>query len=221
MNITISEEITNLWPNFAVGALEFEAVYHDSRYSDDVLKETEDYIKSHFNSLQDILDEPRIASARKAYKAFGKDPSRYRLAAESLHRRVVKGNELYRISNLVDLGNVVSIRERRSVAVLDADKIQGDILIRLGKTSDHYEGIGRGLIDISNIPLYEDNIGPFGSTTSDTPRTMVTETTHHILLFILAFDEGGLDEGCSYTQKLYEQYANATNFKRLVVRKEE
>ena len=221
MNITISREILDLWPCFDIAALEFDAVYHSSDYSDEKLAETEAYISQHFSSLQEVLDEPRIAAARKAYKAFGKDPSRYRLAAESLHRRVVKGNTLYRISNLVDLGNVISVMERRSVAVLDADKIEGDILVRLGKTSDHYEGIGRGELDISNVPLYEDNVGPFGSTTSDTPRTMITENTHHVLLFIISFDEGGLDDGAIYTQKLYERYADATNFKRLSVRKEE
>ena len=41
------------------------------------------------------------------------------------------------------------------------------------------------IINIENIPLYEDEIGPFGSTTSDTPRTMVTENTKKILLFMV------------------------------------
>ncbi len=123
--------------------------------------------------------------ARDAYKAYGKDPSRYRLATESLYRRLSKGNKLYRINNVVDIGNILSLEFRKSVAVLDYDNIQGDINIRLGKSSDEYFGIGRGKLNIENIPLYEDSIGPFGSTTSDTERTMITNKTSKIAFAVI------------------------------------
>ena len=41
------------------------------------------------------------------------------------------------------------------MAVLDEDKIIGDILIRIGE-EEPYEGIGRGNINIKNIPVYCD-----------------------------------------------------------------
>ena len=56
-----------------------------------------------------IKDHPGIAATRTAYKACGKDPSRYRPASEQLARRILQGKSLYSVDTLVDLGNLVSI----------------------------------------------------------------------------------------------------------------
>ena len=186
MNIKIDKSILDKLPDFSIIAYSMDVVYQSSDIVEGLISSYESKIMGEY-SLEDVLDIPLIKEARDSYKKLGKDPSRYRLACESLLRRLVKGNKLYRINNLVDLGNVLSIAARRSVAVLDYDKIVGDVLIRIGKSTDVYEGIGRGIINIENIPLYEDEVGPFGSTTSDTPRTMVTEETKKILLFIVCF----------------------------------
>ena len=180
MDIKIDKSILNTLPEFDIIAYSMDVEYMPSDCVESLISSYESKIMEEY-SLEDVLDIPLIKEARDSYKKLGKDPSRYRLACESLLRRLVKGNKLYRINNLVDLGNILSIDTKRSVAVLDYDKIKGDVLIRIGRSDDVYEGIGRGIINIENIPLYEDEIGPFGSTTSDTPRTMVTENTKKIL----------------------------------------
>ena len=180
MKIQISESILNKLPNFDIIAMSMDVSFKET---DELLlseiKQYEKNIKEEY-SLEDVLNIPLIKEARDGYKKLGKDPSRYRLACESLLRRLVKGNGLYIINNLVDVGNILSIDCKRSVAVLDYEKIQGDVTIRLGTSDDIYEGIGRGIINIENIPLYEDSIGPFGSTTSDTLRTSITKNTKKI-----------------------------------------
>ena len=186
MNIKIDKSILERLPDFSIIAYSMDVVYQSSDIVEGLISSYETKIMEEY-SLEDVLDIPLIKEARDSYKKLGKDPSRYRLACESLLRRLVKGNKLYRINNLVDLGNILSIDAKRSVAVLDYDKIIGDVIIRIGRSDDVYEGIGRGIINIENIPLYEDEVGPFGSTTSDTPRTMVTENTKKILLFIVCF----------------------------------
>lgn len=163
-------------------------------------------------TLATLLEEPRILAARRGYKALGKDPSRYRLATESLLRRLIKGNGLYYVNNAVDIGNVLSIKTQRSVAVLDAEQIKGDILIRIGE-DEPFEGIGRGMINIRDIPVYCDEIGPFGSSTSDTPRTMVTEKTKQILLFIISFEgTDGLENDARLAQDLFKRFAGVQDF---------
>jgi len=52
---------------------------------------------------------PQIAAMRGAYKALGKDPSRYRGSAEALLRRVLSGKGLYQINSVVDINNLVSL----------------------------------------------------------------------------------------------------------------
>lgn len=168
-------------------------------------------------TLETLLKEPRIVAARAGYKALGKDPSRYRLSCEALLRRLIKGNGLYFVNNAVDIGNVLSARTQRSVAVLDEDKIQGDVLIRIGQ-DEPYEGIGRGAINIENIPVYCDELGPFGTPTSDTPRTRITETTKTILLFITSFNgTDGLLQDVELAKDLFTRFGEMKNFSLEIV----
>jgi len=216
MDIKIDKSILNTLPEFDIIAYSMDVEYMPSDCVESLISSYESKIMEEY-SLEDVLDIPLIKEARDSYKKLGKDPSRYRLACESLLRRLVKGNKLYRINNLVDLGNILSIDTKRSVAVLDYDKIKGDVLIRIGRSDDVYEGIGRGIINIENIPLYEDEIGPFGSTTSDTPRTMVTENTKKILLFIVCFGSSCKEENEGIALELFNKYANAKNVCRINV----
>ena len=168
-------------------------------------------------TLETLLKEPRIAAARAGYKSLGKDPSRYRLSTEALLRRLIKGNGLYYVNNAVDIGNILSAQTQRSVAVLDEDKIEGDILIRIGK-DEPYEGIGRGNINIENIPVYCDEVGPFGTPTSDTPRTRITETTKNILVFITSCNGvDGLLQDVELAKDLFTRFGQMTNFSLEIV----
>ena len=220
MKITIKREILDKLPDFDILAMTMEVSYCETGGELlSLIKNYEDKIKEEY-SLEDVLNIPLIKEARDGYKRLCKDPSRYRLACESLLRRLVKGNNLYIINNLVDVGNILSIDAKRSTAVLDYDKIEGNINIRLGKATDYYEGIGRGVINIENIPCYVDNVSPFGSTTSDTLRTSVTSSTKKILLFIVCFGNSEKEYDIQKAKELYTKYCNALNIEQLEVIKE-
>jgi DNA/RNA-binding domain of Phe-tRNA-synthetase-like protein len=217
MKIIIDSELKKKCPDFQIGVLTFEAMPAVVPELDQKIQELEEQIQNQYE-LADVLKIPNILSAREGYKALGKDPSRYRLAVESLYRRIVKGNSLYRINNLVDLGNVLSLETMRSIAVLDADKIEGDtITIRIGR-DEPYEGIGRGSLNIENIPVYCDHIGPFGSPTSDTERTMITDETKNVLLFIISFNGyNKILEDLELAKDLYARYSQAKNFSQELI----
>ena len=217
MKITIDKIIREKTPNFHIGVMSCDVLIYENRDIVNLVNDCEVEISENID-ITDVIKLETIKDARDAYKAYGKDPSRYRLATESLYRRLAKGNSLYRINNVVDLGNILSLSSRKSVAVLDYDKIEGDILIRLGNKDEEYYGIGRGKLNIENVPLYEDSKGPFGSTTSDTERTMITDSTKKILLFIISFsgDEDLMYE-LEYAKELYEKYANGDNFELNVI----
>ena len=221
MRITISKSILDNLPNFDIVALKMDvSSFETTNDIKELINKYQDSIKEEYSSLEEVLNIPLIKNARDGYKKLGKDPSRYRLACESLLRRIVKGNDLYIINNLVDIGNVLSIDFKRSTAVLDYDKIQGDITIRKGLSTDVYEGIGRGIINVENIPVYEDDISPFGSTTSDTMRTSVTLDTKKMLLFIVCFDSDNHDYEIDKAIEYYKKYADAKNIELINVEKE-
>lgn len=216
MKITIQNELLEKVPSFHIRAFSMQVRVRDSEHTSALMTTYEHQIEEEY-SLEDVLNIPLIKEARQSYKAWGKDPSRYRLAVESLFRRLVKGFGLYRINNVVDVGNILSLELKRSTAILDLDQIQGDILIRLGTQADVYEGIGRGLLNVESIPLYCDQISPFGSPTSDTLRTAVTDQTQNILVFIICFVTPLATEDITKTIDLFKTYTDATHIQEIEV----
>ena len=219
MNITIKKEVLDILPMFNVYAYTMDVKVEDSSIIEEKLQQIEKEINEKY-SLEQVLLIPSIKNARDSYKKLGKDPSRYRLACESLFRRLVKGNGLYRVNNVVDAGNVLSIELAKSTAVLDYNKLQGDIYIRIGNSDDIYYGIGRGLINVTNIPLYVDEVSPFGSPTSDTERTSVDLQTSKILLMVICFDDLDKDIIEDLSLQIFKDYAYAKNIEKIEIIKE-
>ena len=89
-----------------------------------------------------LSELPSLAAWRRAFRAFGVDPTQYRSAAEGLIRRLTKQGELPRIGTLVDLANLVSIRHALPVAVFDVDAIRGGILVRFARGDERWSDLG-------------------------------------------------------------------------------
>lgn len=63
-----------------------------------------------------------IKGSRTAYKAFGRNPSRYRVSSEALISRIRRGDELYHINSVEDVNNLVSVKSGLSVGSYDLEK---------------------------------------------------------------------------------------------------
>jgi DNA/RNA-binding domain of Phe-tRNA-synthetase-like protein len=186
-----------------LGCIEANVLVQES--SPELLAEMENGIRqmSESLSIESISKISAIASSRKAYKACGKDPARYRLSAEALLRRVVSGKGLYQINNVVDQLNLVSISTGFSIGGYDADRIRGDVVFGIGRAEEPYSGIGRGELNIEYLPVFRDEIGAFGTPTSDSSRTGVTGETKRFLMVIIDF---GGDALLNEALKLAELY---------------
>jgi DNA/RNA-binding domain of Phe-tRNA-synthetase-like protein len=90
---------------------------------------------------------PSIAAWRRVFAAFGVEPTRYRNAAEALLRRLTKQGDVPSVSTLVDIGNLVSVRYRMPVAVLDLAGISGEITVRFADGSEEYTDLAGGTAD--------------------------------------------------------------------------
>lgn len=217
-SIIITPEIKAKCPELVLGSLSCKVVW---KSEDVALAAT---IANTCNRLQQVLETPAInqlapiAAARQGYKALGKDPSRYRLSAEALLRRVVKGKGLYQINNIVDTLNLISIDSGYSIGGYDVDKINGAIQLGIGEEGEPYEGIGRGTLNIANLPVFRDDLGAFGTPTSDSTRTMVTDKTERFLMIFLDFgNDKKLSEVLEKTALLYEKYAQATSIETRII----
>jgi DNA/RNA-binding domain of Phe-tRNA-synthetase-like protein len=186
MQIEISDTIKKAIPKIKLGIISADVIFqkYNKKLWIDINTEI-DRIKK--LSTEEVKKIPQIAATRKAYSKLGKEPSRYRPSAEALHRRIVLGKEMYQISNIVDTINLASLKTGFSIGGYDADKIQGNIIFDVGKKTDDYQAIGRGKLNIENLPVFFDDIGAFGSPTSDSVRTMITNKTQKILLIVMDF----------------------------------
>ena len=115
----------------------------------------------------------KIQTTRKAYKALGKEPNRYRSSAEAMCRRIAKERGLYYINNVVDINNYLSIKSGYSMGTYDLAKTKGDILWMRAPEGTAYRGIGKDVLNIEFLPVLFDEEGPFGNPTSDNDRTMI------------------------------------------------
>ena len=207
MNISISSKIKEICPDFKVALLQCYVVNRatSNELWHEISAESERII-AHYK-LEEINKRPEILATRKAYKALGKDPNRYRPSAEALCRRIVRGLPLYRTSVLVDIINLVSIRSGFSIGGFDADKIKGNLMLGVGTANDEFEAIGRGLLNIEGLPVYRDEIGGIGTPTSDNERTKISAETTNLLMLINAYSgEKGLQEAVDFSKKLLEKY---------------
>ena len=164
--------------------------------------------------IEDINKRPGIAATRAAYKRFGKEPNRYRPSQEQLCRRVIKGMGLYQVNAIVDLGNFLSLKTGCSLGIFDMDKIQGDtITMGAGREGEDYVGIGRGNLNIANLPIQRDAIGGIGTPTSDNERTCVDMDTKRILMTIHLYGDSEMTtkEIEDDAIRLLKQYASAQN----------
>ncbi len=218
-HLQIDPNMKALWPATRVGCFQ---------YSVQVEKKNEEmwkYLKKEiFKKVKDAIFDygineiPNIKESRQAYKAFGKDPSRYRVSSEALIRRIGQGKGLYEVNTVVDVNNLISIQSGFSVGSYDAGKIGAELIFRVGRDNETYKGIGKDEIKIGGLPVLADDEGAIGSSTSDSERAMITEEAAEVLTLIYSFSENqDLEQAMEYGKKYLEKYAGAKDIQRWIV----
>jgi DNA/RNA-binding domain of Phe-tRNA-synthetase-like protein len=159
------------------------------------------------------------AAVRTMYKRVGLDPTRTRPSSEALLRRVCKGDSLPRINSMVDVCNWCSFEFQLPYGLYDAERIEGDIELRLGHEGESYPGIRKDDVHVAGRIALADTRGPFGNPTSDSARTMVTTGTRQALLVVFApasFERSRLDYVLTATAARIHEYTGGAEVERLI-----
>ena len=201
-------------PGVAPGVLEADAVRVRPAGPElaQLVDEVSESIRRKF-SLETLAESEPSRAVRAMFRSWGVDPSKYRPSSEALQRRVVQGKGLYRVSNVVDIGNLGSIETGWPFGLYDRSKIEGAITLRHGVSGEMYEGIGKRTWHLEGRPVFADAGGPFGSPISDSTRTMVTESTHDLLGVIYAPDtasEASLQHALAVLAERLTRFADST-----------
>ncbi len=87
---------------------------------------------------------PGLRTRAVSTRPSGLDPTKTRPSNESLLRRALKGEPLYRINTLVDVVNLCSLRYQLPYGLYDRARMQPPVVLRMGREGESYEGIRKG-----------------------------------------------------------------------------
>jgi DNA/RNA-binding domain of Phe-tRNA-synthetase-like protein len=207
--LTIDAELKAKIPAVAVGFV--TATVRNAEHNDALWKEIDAAAQRFCGMTMETARKfPAIKALRDAYRSLGNDPTRYRGSNEALVRRITQGKDLYRVNAVVDVNNLISLGSLHSAGTFDLAKVEPPITFRVGQPGESYAGIGRGEIKIEGLPVFADHLGPFGSTTSDSERTMVRLETTRILMVVISFlGSAGLSAIVERAAESLEEYCEA------------
>lgn len=208
--IAISHEIKEAWNSIAIASVQAKVKVKESPLElKTKIQQASDKVEK-LTAIEDISKHPVLQDGRRAYKAFGKDPARYRISSEALLRRIVKGKGIYFVNNIVDINNLLSIQSAFPICAFDKSDIHPPVVFRIGKKDEEYEGIGRGVLNIEGLPVFADEKGSFGSPTSDSERVKIKESTTDLWMNIVSFSGNAkLEKWMLELRALLEEYAFA------------
>lgn len=216
--ITISEEFAEAGVRVALGCVACAVTVADADPALTAALDSEVARRTAELAGGQVSEVPQIAAARRAYRAFGKDPARYRVSSEALMRRLVKGQGIYRINTAVDTNNLISLTTGHSVGMFDAAKLAPPIVFRRAGPGETYEAIGRGPMNLEALPVLADAEGPFGSPTSDSERSKVTLVTTRLFMTVIAFDgDAGLEASLAWAAGALETFCAARDVETAII----
>ena len=218
-NLVIDSRMKELWPAVRVGCLQYQVQVEKKNpelwayLKKEIYKKAKDAIFDY-----GVNEIPNIKESRAAYKAFGKDPSRYRVSSEALIRRIGQGKGLYEVNTVVDVNNLISIESGFSVGSYDTARMGEDLVFRIGEAGETYKGIGKEEIKIDALPVLADEQGAIGSSTSDSERAMISEDAQEVLTLIYSFsDNQDLEKALESGKRYLEQYAKTSGLQSWIV----
>ena len=151
LEVKISDKLKEVCPSMTLGCLHANVKVEKS--NKELLTEIDSYcneLESKMN-LEDIVTLPRIKDCREVYKKLGKAPSKYRVSSEALMRRILQKKGLYRINNIVDINNLISLKSNFSLGSYNVKNLEFPICLTVVEEGQKYKGIGKDSVNIEKI----------------------------------------------------------------------
>jgi Uncharacterized conserved protein len=156
---------------------------------------------------KDILHDQMIERMRTTFRAMpDMDPTRYRPASEALIRRCLdKG--LFRITPLVDVNNVLSIRLRIPLGIYALNRLAStDWTYRIGYPGETYFTVSQQPKNAEGKLVVSDPEGIIGSPVSDSARAAIQTDSDRILVIAYLPLDSTKSEAEHWTQEITETF---------------
>jgi DNA/RNA-binding domain of Phe-tRNA-synthetase-like protein len=136
-------------------------------------------------NIETLKDNPIVRAYRDFYWKLNIDPTKTRPSGEALLRRVLHGEDLPRISTVVDAYNLASMKTIIPISGFDEDRLSPPFQLRFANNGETFTGIGmsKPLILTNNMLVLADErqvlcIYPY----RDADYTKITEKTKNVVI---------------------------------------
>jgi DNA/RNA-binding domain of Phe-tRNA-synthetase-like protein len=141
-------------------------------------------VRAKYN-IETLKDNPTVRAYRDFYWRLDIDPTKTRPSGEALLRRILHGDELPRISTVVDAYNLASAKTAIPISGLDKDCLNPPFRVRFAENGETFAGIGmaKPMTLTSKMLIFADQkqvlcIYPY----RDSDYTKITERTRNVLI---------------------------------------
>jgi DNA/RNA-binding domain of Phe-tRNA-synthetase-like protein len=215
MKITIDTELGACFPDLNNILLHIDGVkiQKKSPELEEFKQQITEQTRNEYN-LESVKDNPTFRAYRDFFWRIKIDPTKIRPAAEALIRRLLAGKALPTINTLVDAYNLASIKSRIALATFDADKIQGNILMRFAKEGEQFYGIGMKkplILNGGEIVVSDEEkliaVYPY----RDADNTKVTQETKNVTIVVCGvpgINKDSLERASQVVQKYIKCFCN-------------
>jgi DNA/RNA-binding domain of Phe-tRNA-synthetase-like protein len=186
LEIYIDDSLKENFSDLSLGVIRYQiADIEETHWLNAKLKELCMKIENSY-SINEINQIPSVRDLKGIYRKVGIDPNRYRISSDALLRRVIQGKGLYKVNQIIDFNNYISLMNKIPVGSYDLDSLSGPVVFRLGKQDEIFESIAKRELRLEKMPLFSDLEGPFGTMTSDSLRTKITNQTKKVMLVMIS-----------------------------------
>ena len=140
-------------------------------------------------TLASLGEDPVLKSFRDLYWSFGMDPTKVRVSSEALLRRILKGDNLWRVNNTVDAVNLASAETGLPVSLWDFPQVKLPLAVRIAAKEETFHRIGLEPEACSGTELVvadQEKILTLGFATADSEQCKVTPDTESALVALYA-----------------------------------
>ena len=188
MVLSIDSELSTRFSDLAVLLLQIDGVKIQKKNEEleNFKHEIMAQVRNEYN-LDTLKDHQIFRAYRDFFWRIGIDPTKIRPAAEALIRRILGGKNIPHINTLVDVYNLASIKSRIALATFDADKLEGDLIMRFAIEGEEFYGIGMEeplVLKGSEIVLCDNEKMIAVYPHRDADNTKVTEKTKNVTIVI-------------------------------------
>jgi len=217
MNLTISPDVFEKYPDLAVGVVYATEINNTGTFPEvtEMLRQEE---KSIVNSLdlETFKEHPNIAAMQEVHRSFGNNPNKFPPSIQALVKRILKGGHLPTINPIVDIYNIISLRYVVCAGAEDLDACEGEISLAFADGTEDFRLLGEEG-DSPPEPgelVYKDCLGVICRKLNwrEGDRTKTSQNSKNVLIVVEGFPpfaREDLEKALQELAQMVEKYCSA------------